>query len=63
VIIALREAPEHACGAAFRIGYTSSQETDLAIYRLKIKPASGKPLVALPGLYILEEGIFQEYEQ
>jgi hypothetical protein len=63
VVIALRDAPEHACGAAFRVGYTGSLETDLAIYRLKIKPSFGKPLVTLPGLFVLEEGLFREYEQ
>jgi hypothetical protein len=63
VVIATRESPAYACGAAFRVGYTGSLATDLAIYRLKIKPAFDKPLVTLPGLYVLEEGLFRRYEQ
>ncbi len=31
VAIALSEAPEHVCGAAFHVGYTGSLEADLAM--------------------------------
>src|SRR5258708_25869288 len=37
---------------------STTLETDLAIYRLKIKPTSDLPLVTLPGFFVLENGIF-----
>jgi hypothetical protein len=55
--------PEQLCGEARRIGYTGKSDSDLALYRLKIKTAQNYPTVTLPGLYIIEEGIFQDYEQ
>jgi len=40
---------------------STTLETDLAIYRLKIKPTSDLPLVTLPGFFVLENGIFIRY--
>ena len=54
--------PDQICGEARRIGYTGTHDYDLALYRLKIRLGQGRPTVTLPGLYIIEEGIFQEYE-
>ncbi len=55
--------PEQICGEARRIGYTGKLDSDLALYRLKIKTGKDYPTFTLPGLYIIEEGIFQDYEQ
>ena len=55
--------PEHICGEARRIGYTGKLDSDLALYRLKIKTGKDHPTLTLPGLYIIEEGVFQDYEQ
>lgn len=60
VPVATIAAPEQVCGEARRIGYTGKLDSDSALYRLKIK--QGLPTVTLPGLYIIENGIFQEYE-
>ncbi|GAC1629281.1 MAG: hypothetical protein NVS4B7_18120 [Ktedonobacteraceae bacterium] len=62
IAVALLAAPERICGVALRVGYTGTLETDLAIYRLKIRPAPDLPPAALPGFFVLEEGIFQAYE-
>jgi hypothetical protein len=55
-------APEQVCGEAKRIGYAGKLDSDAAIYRLKIKQGQGLPTVTLPGLYVIENGMFQEYE-
>jgi hypothetical protein len=55
--------PEQICGEARRIGYTGTQDHDLALYRIKIKKGQGYPSMTLPGLYIITDGIFQDYEQ
>lgn len=55
--------PEQICGEARRIGYTGKLDSDLALYRLKIKMGKEYPTLTLPGLYIIEEGFFQDYEQ
>src|SRR5690348_3321510 len=59
--IATIEVPESACGIALRVGYTGKLETDLAIYRLKVKTRPELPLVALDGFFVLKEGIFRAY--
>ena len=61
--VALNEDSEHICGQALRIGYTGSLPTDLALYRLKVKSRSAFPSVTLLGLFVLQHGIFHEYEQ
>ncbi len=63
ISVATAYAPQKLCGKACRIGYTGKDEDDLAIYRLKIKIGDGIPTVTLPGLYIIENGKFVEYEQ
>ena len=55
--------PEQICGEARRIGYTGKLDSDLALYRLKIKMGKEYPTLTLPGLYIIEDGIFQDYEE
>jgi hypothetical protein len=60
--VATTTAPEQICGEARRIGYTGKNENDLALYRLKIRPGHGLSTVTLPGLYIIENALFQDYE-
>ncbi len=55
--------PEQICGEARRIGYTGKLDSDLALYRLKIKMGKEHPTFTLPGLYIIEDGVFQDYEE
>ena len=62
VPVATVAAPEQVCGEARRIGYTGKLDSDSALYRLKIKQGKGLPTVTLPELYIIENGMFQEYE-
>ncbi len=61
--VATSAAPEQICGEARRIGYTGKSASDLALYRLKIKMGHGLPTTTLPGLYIIDDGVFQDYEQ
>jgi hypothetical protein len=61
--VATNLAPEETCGKAIRIGYTGRLDNDLALYRLKIKQGNGLPTVTLPNIYIIEEGLFLDYEQ
>ena len=63
VQVAIRNAPELICGFAQRVGYTGSQDKDLAVYRLKVKPGIDLPIVTLPGFFVIENGAFHEYEQ
>lgn len=60
--VATSAAPDSICGEARRIGYTGKDDDDLALYRLKIKPGNGLSTVTLPNIYIIEEGLFQDYE-
>ncbi len=55
------DAPGQPHGSALRIGYTGTQEMDLAIYRLKLRGAGDRALM-LPFLYVLQDGIFIPYE-
>jgi hypothetical protein len=63
VFIALATAPDHICGIARRIGYTGNQDNDLAIYRLKVKIGQGSSVVTLPNLFVVEGGMFVDYEE
>ncbi len=63
LVIAVVETPEHVCGVALRVGYTGTRETDLALYRLKLKPGPELPLVTLAGFFVLEKGHFHKYER
>ncbi len=61
--VATTAAPDRVCGEARRIGYTGILDSDLPLYRLKIKVGNGLLTVTLPGFYIIEGGVFVEYEQ
>lgn len=54
------DAPGQPYGSALRIGYTGTQEMDLAIYRLKLRGAEDRTFM-LPFLYVLQDGIFIQY--
>ena len=60
--VALLKQPDHICGEARRVGYTGKEDQDLALYRLKIKANKGLPTITLPGFFIIENGIFRDYE-
>ena len=60
--VATLSAPKQVCGEARRIGYAGKDENDLALYRLKIRPGHGLSTVTLPGIYIIEDAVFQDYE-
>lgn len=55
--------PDRICGMAQRIGYTGNRDDDLAIYRLKIKPGNDLPTITLPSFFVIDDGIFKDYEQ
>lgn len=60
--VALSDTPDETCGIARRIGYTGKCETDLAIYRLKVKSGPKYAVVTLPQLFVVTEGRFVEYD-
>jgi len=62
IALATLERPDRVCGVARRVGYTGTLETDLAMYRLRIRPDSEHTPVTLAGFFILEKGIFHAYE-
>lgn len=55
--------PDRICGVAQRVGYTGNRDEDLAIYRLKVKASEDLPTITLPGFFVIEDGIFKNYEQ
>jgi hypothetical protein len=61
--VATSVEPETVCGEARRIGYTGKSDSDLALYRLKIKQNKDVPTMTLPSVYIVDNGTFTEYEQ
>src|SRR5579859_1519231 len=63
VQIAVLQSPERICGIAQRVGYTGSQDKDLAMYRLKVKTGNTLPTITLPGFFVIENGVFVDYEQ
>jgi hypothetical protein len=60
--VATLSEPKAVCGEARRIGYTGKGDSDLALYRLKIKQADHRPTMTLPELYIIDEGRFLDYD-
>ena len=62
LFVAFADEPERVCGFAHRVGYTGKMATDLVIYRLKIRTENSRT-VTLPSFYIVEGGIFVEYEE
>jgi hypothetical protein len=61
--VAIPGQPDRICGMAQRIGYTGNSDDDLAIYRLKIKAGEALPTITLPGFFVIDGGIFKDYEQ
>jgi hypothetical protein len=59
---AMKETPDRLCGLARRVGYTGPKETDLALYRLKVRSHPELPVVTLSGFFVLENGLFRAYE-
>ena len=62
VQIASLKQPDSICGIALRVGYTGKGYEDLATYRLKIKTERTKIFVTLPSVFVVEDGIFLDYE-
>ncbi|HYK84718.1 MAG TPA: hypothetical protein VEV19_05085 [Ktedonobacteraceae bacterium] len=60
--VAAMHAPEHICGIAQRVGYTGNQESDLAMYRLKVRSDNERSTVTLPGFFVIHNGVFLDYE-
>ena len=60
--VAVLHAPDEICGIAQRVGYTGSKDTDVAIYRLKIRGVRFRSTITLPGFYVIDKGIFTDYE-
>ena len=61
--VATMDAPDQICGTAQRVGYTGKLEYDLAIYRLKVRAGQSFPVLTIPGFFVIEEGIFMDYDQ
>jgi hypothetical protein len=60
--IATVTEPEHICGVAERIGYTGKDTQALPMYRLKVIEEGRSDRLMLPFFFVLEKGIFVEYE-
>ena len=61
--VAVKGATDHICGTAQRVGYTGNSGDDLAIYRLKVKLGKNFSTITLPGFFVVEDGVFINYEQ
>lgn len=61
--VAIKGAIDDICGTAQRVGYTGSKDEDLAVYRLKVKLGKNLTTITLPGFFVVEDGIFTNYEQ
>lgn len=61
--VTVMNEPNEICGMAQRVGYTGSRETDLAIYRLKIRSRHYRSTITLPGFYVIHDGLFIDYER
>lgn len=59
--VAPLKQPETICGIAHRVGYTGKGNEDLAIYRLKIKTDHSKIFITLPSIFVVENGVFIDY--
>lgn len=60
--VAAMQAPDHICGTAQRVGYTGNRESDLAMYRLKVRNGNERSTVTLPGFFVINNGVFIDYE-
>jgi hypothetical protein len=59
-----RDTPDIVRGIANRVGSTGKNGSDLAMYRLKLRISfAGLRTATLPGFFVIENGIFVEYEQ
>ena len=54
---------EFIYGTAIRVGYTGKQLDDLAMYRLKVRRNRDLPVVTLNGFFVLQSGVFIDYEE
>lgn len=61
--IAAMDAPDQLCGIAQRVGYTGSRDSDLAMYRLKVRNRNSRSTITLPGFYIIKDSMFIDYER
>jgi hypothetical protein len=61
--VATKSEPDRICGTARRVGYTGKEADDLAIYRVKIKTGKERSFFTIPRLFVVKDGIFQDYEQ
>jgi hypothetical protein len=61
ISLATLDASDLVCGVTQRVGFTGTLETDLAIYRLKVRHSPDRPAVTLPGFFVLEDGVFRMY--
>ena len=61
--IAAMHAPNQSCGIAQRVGYTGGRDSDLAMYRLKVRSRNSRSTITLPGFYIIKDSMFVDYER
>jgi hypothetical protein len=62
IMLATLEVPDQVCGVAVRVGYTGTRETDLAIYRLRVRQSPQRQAVTLPSFFVLKDGVFLVYQ-
>lgn len=60
--VATMNAPERICGLAQRVGYTGKLDSDLAIYRLKVRASQSSSVLTIPGFFVIEDGVFKDYD-
>jgi hypothetical protein len=60
--VATMDAPDQICGLAQRVGYTGKLDDDLALYRLKVRVGQFSAVLTIPGFFVIEEGIFEDYD-
>lgn len=63
VPVATRHAPGIICGEAHRIGYAGLESNTSPLYRIKIVDGRKRRRVALPNMFVLEQGVFHDYEE
>ncbi len=63
LLITSLNKPGEVCGVARRVGYTGKHSDDLATYRLKIRVAGMKTFTTLPSVFVVDDGIFIDYEE
>lgn len=63
IAIALQDTPDAVCGIAYRIGRIVTEDGDQALYRLRLSMGHANyGTNTLPGIYMLKDGKFVEYE-